>query len=144
MKKAIIYRVALRFGLFILLANLSAGWMVARPGLAAESDIAVIADRNTAIPGGSGNFFGFDFPSLDGRNVAFRGEGSGQKGIYTDSRIGTEFGGGLGVVADENTAISRVGRVTSQVSTLRASTAGTWRFGESARARTASTPTLGV
>ena len=71
MKKAIIYRVSLRFGLFILLANLSAGWMVARPGLAAEFDIAVIADTNTAIPGGSGNFTGFDIPSLDGGNVAF-------------------------------------------------------------------------
>ena len=102
MKKAIIYRVSLRFGLFILLANLSVGWMVARPGLAAEFDIVVIADKNTAIPGGSGNFAGFDTglygPSLHGGNVAFWGEGSGQEGIYTDI-------GGLNVVADKNTSI---------------------------------------
>ena len=72
--------------------------MVARPGLAAEFDIIVIADKNTAIPGGSGNFTSFYHPSLDGGNVAFQGTGSGQSGIYTDI-------GGLGVVADLNTAI---------------------------------------
>ena len=40
--------------------------------------LGVVADLNTPIPGGSGNFTGFGFsPSLDGGNVAFFGFGSG-------------------------------------------------------------------
>jgi len=60
-----------------------------------------VADSSTPVPGGSGNFAGFNFePSLDRGNVAFQGSGSsfGQQGIYTDI-------GGLGVVADTSTAI---------------------------------------
>ena len=96
-------RFSLRFGLVILLANFAAGWISSRPALAVEFDIAVIADTNTAIPGGAGNFTNFGGrPSLSGGNVAFRGKGLGSPqgpwGIYTDI-------GGLSVVADTNTAI---------------------------------------
>jgi hypothetical protein len=58
-----------------------------------------VADTNTAIPGGTGNFTDFSrFPSLDGGNVAFRGSGSsGQEGIYTD------IGGSLNVMLDTTT-----------------------------------------
>jgi len=97
----IIRQFSLRFGLVILLANFSAGWMIANPALAAEFDIAVIADTNTAIPGGSGYFTSLlssASPSVDGGDVAFNGTGSSQEGIYADI-------GGLGVVADRNTAI---------------------------------------
>jgi len=50
------------------------------------------------IPGGTGNFMFFSAPSLDGGNVAFRGLGSDQLGIYTNI-------GGLSVVADTSTMI---------------------------------------
>jgi hypothetical protein len=61
----------------------------------------VVADRNTPIPGGSGNFNAFGFlPAISGQNVAFRGFGSGiQDGIYVRS------GSDLRVVADTNTPI---------------------------------------
>ena len=101
MKKNFIRQFSLRFGLVILLANFSGGRMIANPALAAEFDIAVIADTNTAIPAGTGYFTEFSVhpPGLDGGNVAFWGTGSGgQTGIYTDI-------GGLGVVADLNTTI---------------------------------------
>jgi hypothetical protein len=43
-----------------------------------------IADLNTAIPGGTGNFTGFvGSPAISGQNVAFIGSGSGgQQGVY--------------------------------------------------------------
>ena len=65
---------------------------------AVDFDFLRIADLNTLIPSGSGNFTGFGSPSLDGGNVAFQGFGSGQSGIYTDID-------GLDVVADRNTPI---------------------------------------
>ena len=49
-------------------------------------DPEVVADQNTAVPGGSGNFFSFvsQSPSLDAGNVAFTGSGSGVSlGIFT-------------------------------------------------------------
>jgi hypothetical protein len=63
--------------------------------------LAVAADLNTGIPGGVGNFTGFNNPvSLGGGDVAFFGLGSGgQSGIYTF------IGGTLAVAADENTGI---------------------------------------
>ena len=61
--------------------------------------LSVVADLNTPIPGGSGNFTGFSSPSLDNGNVAFLGFGSSQAGIYT------KVGGSLNVVADLNTPI---------------------------------------
>ena len=58
-----------------------------------------VADLNSPIPGGLGNFTSFFSPSLSGGNVAFRGLGSsGQSGIYADI-------GGLKLIADENTAV---------------------------------------
>ncbi len=60
-----------------------------------------IADTNTPIPGGVGNFTSFgSWPSIDGVNVAFRGFGSsGQQGIYTRTNAS------LTKVADTNTPI---------------------------------------
>jgi hypothetical protein len=62
-----------------------------------------VADHNTPIPGGSGNFTFFPTTSeisISGSNVAFRGEGdSGQQGIYFSN------GTSLGKVADLNTPI---------------------------------------
>lgn len=60
-----------------------------------------VADTNTRIPGGTGNFTNFGIsPSLDGRYVAFRGDGaSQQKGIYISS------GGALEMVVNTNTRI---------------------------------------
>ena len=46
-----------------------------------------VADLNTPIPGGSGNFTGFGAPDLSGENVAFHGNGSNnQDGIYLAQR----------------------------------------------------------
>ncbi|GJM15644.1 MAG: hypothetical protein DHS20C13_09710 [Thermodesulfobacteriota bacterium] len=63
--------------------------------------LAVVMDKNTAIPGGSGNFTSSGTPiSLGDGNVAFGGFGSSsQSGIYRS------IAGTLGVVADETTAI---------------------------------------
>ncbi|MFC1824355.1 PEP-CTERM sorting domain-containing protein [Thermodesulfobacteriota bacterium] len=69
----------------------------------------VIADTNTGIPGGVGNFWGLNSPSISNGEVAFRGhvpdaanfppEERGQIGIYSTS------GGSLGMVADKNMLI---------------------------------------
>lgn len=71
----------------------------------------VVADVDTAIPGGTGNFSFFGAPgalSLDAGSVAFRGGAQSQVGIYTD------LGGLLSVVADTNTpAPGGVGNFTS-------------------------------
>jgi hypothetical protein len=63
--------------------------------------LVAIADRTTAIPGGTGTFDALSFPQLSGTNLIFRGNdvGSTQTGIYGN------FGAGLVVVADENTLI---------------------------------------
>jgi hypothetical protein len=70
--------------------------------------LARVADTNTAIPGGSGNFITFSPPSpitppnpiISGDNVAFFGSGSGnQQGVYA------KISGSLTKVADTNTAI---------------------------------------
>jgi hypothetical protein len=60
----------------------------------------VVANENTPIPAGTGNFASFRAGfSTDGRNTAFVGEGSEVGGVYLDTA------GSLGVVADENTPI---------------------------------------
>ncbi len=47
--------------------------------------LTVIADRNSAIPGGTGNFLIFDATSVDGGQVAFAGRDSSlQGGIYLE------------------------------------------------------------
>lgn len=62
--------------------------------------ITKIADTNTAIPNGSGNFTGFGAVSLDGQDVAFRGlGGSGQDGEYLFDQ------GVLNRIADTSIAI---------------------------------------
>ena len=48
--------------------------------------LQVVADTNTAIPSGVGNFTGFQTPSLSNGSVAFTGFGSsGLSGIYTNA-----------------------------------------------------------
>ncbi len=61
----------------------------------------MVADTDTAIPGGTGNFTFFTDTSIDGGEVAFSGASGdlSQQGVYTD------VGGSLRVVADLNTAI---------------------------------------
>ncbi len=64
-------------------------------------DLSTVADKSTAIPGGTGNFTRF-FPPvpIGGDDVAFLAEGSsGQEGIYTS------IGGTLAVVVDLGTMI---------------------------------------
>ena len=69
--------------------------------------LRVVADKNTPIPGGVGNFehtitdVGFARHSLlDGNSIVFTGRGSsGQRGLYI------EAGGVLQVVADKNTPV---------------------------------------
>jgi hypothetical protein len=67
--------------------------------------LAVVADENTPIPNGTGNFTGFSdfgFPgiSIDGSQVAFRGTGSdNQAGIYLWDGLS------LSVIADVNTPL---------------------------------------
>src|SRR5205823_4943567 len=54
------------------------------------SDPIKVADTNTAIPGGTGNFLSFGFVAIDRGVVVFEGFGSNaQAGLYTDA------GGGL-------------------------------------------------
>jgi hypothetical protein len=48
-----------------------------------EGNLAVVADRNTAIPGGAGNFSLFGIPSIDNGQVAFTASGDDQGGLYT-------------------------------------------------------------
>ncbi len=57
-----------------------------------------IADTNTPIPDGSGNFTGIGNPAISGGTVGFLGSGSGsQQGIYTGT------GGTVAKIADTNT-----------------------------------------
>jgi hypothetical protein len=50
---------------------------------ASTLDLSRVADRNTPIPGGAGNFTTFNSPVLSGDETAFLGVGgSGQEGIY--------------------------------------------------------------
>lgn len=62
--------------------------------------LGVVADENTPIPGGSGNFvtLGFSQPAMSDAGVAFYGSGSGQYGIYSSV-------GGLHPVADTDTQV---------------------------------------
>jgi hypothetical protein len=64
--------------------------------------LGVVANLNTAIPGGQGTFSGnsaFDEVSISGSSVAFVGRGIGQEGIYSN------LGGALSVGADLNTIL---------------------------------------
>ena len=64
----------------------------------------VVADRNTAVPGSTGNFQNFGSrPSIGGGDVAFLGIGT--TGTPLERGIYSTVGGTLGVVADFFTAI---------------------------------------
>lgn len=71
----------------------------------------VVADTDTPIPDGTGNFKGFGevfgSPSLDNGNVAFIGfdEFNTEEGGYNQEGIYTDIGGRLNVVADKNNPI---------------------------------------
>ncbi len=74
--------------------------------LFSETSSRVVADRNTAIPGGTGNFTGFIGPSVNAGDVAFAGlgvtnppSGSASVGIYLYDGIT------LHPVVDRNTPI---------------------------------------
>ncbi|NQU12468.1 hypothetical protein HQ590_16860 [bacterium] len=66
----------------------------------ANGTLTVVADEDTAIPGGTGNFTGMgEFAALSGNTMAFHGNGSGgQHGIYTGN-------GALTAVADLTTTV---------------------------------------
>jgi hypothetical protein len=81
-----------------------------------------IADTNTAIPGGTGNFTGFfplssligPNPSVDGNNVAFGGQGSGQQqGMYLET---SNTCGSPSKIADRNTVLILPGGHTGFIS----------------------------
>ncbi len=83
--------------LFALVCGLLLG--VPAPSKAISFTFTKIADTSTAIPSASGKFTAFGNPSLSDGQVAFRGFGTSQRGIYTD------VPGSLTRVADTNTAI---------------------------------------
>ncbi|MDF5733841.1 MAG: hypothetical protein PUP92_39190 [Rhizonema sp. PD38] len=69
-----------------------------------DGELKVVADSNTQIPDGTGNFNDFDvsygIPTLDNGSVAFVGSGNSfQRGIYTI------LDGSLSVIADRNTSV---------------------------------------
>jgi hypothetical protein len=66
-------------------AAITASILVGGKAHAATFTYTKIVDTSTPVPGGLGNFELFDPPSLEGKNVAFRGYGFGsQSGIYTN------------------------------------------------------------
>jgi hypothetical protein len=74
---------------------------------APNPSLVKIADLNTAIPGGTGNFTGFSpqDPCVNGNRLAFVGAGSeGQQGVYVKDDV-TLPTGPCRLVADLNTAI---------------------------------------
>lgn len=82
-------------------SNFTQGGIYAKSG---ESAVTLIANRSTAVPGGSGNFTGFlERPAISGANIAFLGfasSGCGERGIF--SKLGTSA---LGLIANTCTAM---------------------------------------
>lgn len=69
-------------------------------------ELNVVADTNTPIPNGSGNFDFLSDPSLDDGAVAFSGSRSDPETFETlEAGIYTSVGGELNVVADFNTSV---------------------------------------
>lgn len=79
-------------------------------GLAAQGwSFTKVADSNTNIPGGTGNFTGFYSPAVSNGVVVFRGDGaSSQQGLYTWSA-----GSGLQLVANKSTTTPSGGQFSS-------------------------------
>jgi hypothetical protein len=80
-------------------ANGQSGVYVANGG-----SLVRIANTSTPIPAGTGNFAGVGYPSLDGENLAFLGNGSlasGQSGIY----LSTGLTGTFHKVVDKNSML---------------------------------------
>src|SRR5215471_9026122 len=75
--------------------------LIILPSVAVAQPISFItvADTNTAIPSGTGNFTGVSAPAVSGGQVAFKGTGASQQGMYE------WISGNLSVVSDLNTAI---------------------------------------
>jgi len=72
-------------------------------------NLGKVADLDTPLPGGTGNFTNAHEPCLDDGNVAFAGSGNDQQwGFYTN------LGGSLSAVADTNTPVpgGTVSRIT--------------------------------
>jgi hypothetical protein len=63
------------------------------------SELRVIADANTVIPGGTGKFSSFSRVSSEGGNVVFAGGGAGNQGVFLDT------GGSLSIIADGDTPV---------------------------------------
>ncbi len=71
-----------------------------------ENSLSVIADLNTPIPEGSGNFAKFDgTPSLDSDAVTFRGWDSDESGHLTHVGLYKSLNGSLSMIVDRNTPI---------------------------------------
>lgn len=68
--------------------------------LSRQGNISRVADRSTAIPGGSGSFGNLEWATVGGDVVSFNGSGDTEKGIYRWTS-----GDGLTVLADRNTII---------------------------------------
>jgi hypothetical protein len=79
--------------------------------LADGVSVSLVADTNTPIPGGVGNFGGFGLsnssgrPSLSGDDVVFTGHGGLDGSGRNQSGIYGRIGGSLTVIADRNTLI---------------------------------------
>ena len=63
------------------------------------TNLSSVADLNTPVPGGSGNFTSLYFPVCSGEKIAFIGAGAGQQGVYLFN------GSSLNKVADYNTPV---------------------------------------
>ena len=91
----------MKFLLRLLALTTLLGIVLGSPGAQAQWTFTKVADNNTLIPDGSGNFLSYQIVVFDDGDVAFRG-GSGlpkQQGVYTI------IDGTLDVVADLNTFI---------------------------------------
>ncbi len=79
--------------------------------LADGASVSLVADTNTPIPGGVGNFGGFGLsnssgrPSMSGDDIVFTGNGDLDASGRLQSGIYGRIGGSLTVIADRNTLI---------------------------------------
>lgn len=86
----------------VLALSLSLGCLTSSKSEAATFEFTKIADTNTPIPSGAGNFVSLSSPSLDEGHVAFVGTISSsplQQGVYTN------ISGKLNVIADSTRLI---------------------------------------